>query len=140
VQALTDLGWRDGRNIRIDYRWASGNADRLRLEAADLASLMPEAIFVQGTPGAMALRELAPTIPIVFVMVTDPIASGLVATLARPGGKITGFMNYEYALGGKLLETHKEGAVGVTRVAVIYNPANVALAGQLPAIDAAALA
>jgi putative ABC transport system substrate-binding protein len=90
VQALADLGWHDGRNIRIEYRWASGDTDRLRAEAASLAAVAPDVIFCQGTPAATALHQAAPATPIVFVMVTDPIGTSLVTSLARPGGNITG--------------------------------------------------
>jgi putative tryptophan/tyrosine transport system substrate-binding protein len=138
VQALADLGWHDGRNIRIEYRWASGDTDRLRAEAASLAAVAPDVIFCQGTPAATALHQAAPATPIVFVMVTDPIGTSLVTSLARPGGNITGFTNYEYSMGGKWLETLKEVAPNLTTVAVIMNPENPALIGALHAIETAA--
>jgi ABC-type uncharacterized transport system substrate-binding protein len=138
VHALGELGWRDGENIHIDYGWAAGDANRLQSLAAELASRSPDAILVQGTPAATVLRRAAPTTPTVFVMVTDPISSGLVASLARPGGNITGFTNYELATSGKWLEILKEVAPAVTRVAVLHNPENPALTVQLRAIEAAA--
>src|SRR5262249_56349894 len=138
AQALADLGWRDGRNIRIEYRWASGDTGRLREKAAELASIAPDVILAQGTAPTTALRQAAPATAIVFVMVTDPVGSGLVSSLAHPGGNITGFTNYEYALGGKWLETLREIAPGINRVAVMHNPDNAATPGQLRAIKAAA--
>jgi putative tryptophan/tyrosine transport system substrate-binding protein len=138
AQALADLGWRDGRNIRIEYRWASGDTGRLREKAAELASIAPDVVLAQGTAPTTALRQAAPATAIVFVMVTDPVGSGLVSSLAHPGGNITGFTNYEYALGGKWLETLREIAPGINRVAVMHNPDNAAAPGQLRAIEAAA--
>jgi putative tryptophan/tyrosine transport system substrate-binding protein len=101
IQALADLGWREGHNIRIEYRWAFGDADRLEEYAAELGGLGLDVIFGQGTPAVTALERQAGTTPVIFVMVTDPVGSGLVANLAKPGGKLTGFSNYEYAMGGK---------------------------------------
>jgi putative ABC transport system substrate-binding protein len=138
AHALADHGWRDGRNIRIEHRWASGDAARLREKAAELASLTPDVLFAQGTPSATALRHAAPATAIVFVMVTDPVGSGLVSSLAHPGGHITGFTNYESTMGGKWLETLRDVAPGVSQVAVIYNPDNAAAPGQLHTIEAAA--
>jgi putative ABC transport system substrate-binding protein len=138
VHALADLGWRDGRNIGIDYRWASGDTGRLREQAAELARLAPDVVVAQGTPATTALRHTAPATAIVFVMVTDPVGSGLVSSLAHPAGNITGFTNYEYALGGKWLETLREIAPRVNRVAVIHNADNAAAPGQLRTIEAAA--
>ena len=138
VRALTELGWTEGRNIRIEYRWASGSADRLRAHAAELASLAFDVILTQGTPATTALHKAGTKTPIVFVSATDPVGSGLVASLARPGGNITGFANFEHTMGGKWLETLKEVAPRVTRVAVILNPGNAALPGQLRTIETAA--
>jgi ABC-type uncharacterized transport system substrate-binding protein len=138
VQALAELGWRDGGNIRIEHRWASGDPARLRALAEELTRLAPDLIFVQGTPGTTALQQAAGTIPILFVMVTDPISSGVVASLARPGGSATGFTNYELAMGGKWLETLREAAPGVARIAVMHNPENPALPVQVRAIESAA--
>jgi ABC-type uncharacterized transport system substrate-binding protein len=138
VHALADLGWRDGRNIGIDYRWASGDTGRLREQAAELARLAPDVVVAQGTAPTTALRHAAPATAIVFVMVTDPVGSGLVSSLAHPAGNITGFTNYEYALGGKWLETLREIAPRVNRVGVIHNADNAAAPGQLRTIEAAA--
>jgi putative ABC transport system substrate-binding protein len=138
VRALADFGWKDGGNVRIEYRWASGDADLLRAHAAELARLVPDVIFGQGTPIVTAMQRQSRTTPIVFVMVTDPIGSGLVASLANPGGNITGFSNYEYTMGGKWLETLREVSPGMHRVAVIYNPDNSALPGAVRAIEGAA--
>src|SRR5262249_5213149 len=110
---------------------------RLREKAAELASIAPDVVLAQGTAPTTALRHAAPTTAIVFVMVTDPVGSGLVSSLAHPGGNITGFTNYEYALGGKWLETLREIAPGINRVAVIHNPHNAAAPGQVPTIEAA---
>jgi putative ABC transport system substrate-binding protein len=138
VHALVDLGWRDGRNIRIDYRWASGDTGRLREQAAELARLAPDVVVAQGTPATTALRHATPATAIVFVMVTDPVGSGLVSSLAHPAGNITGFTNYEYTLGGKWLEILREIAPRVNRVAVVHNADNAAAPGQLRTIEAAA--
>jgi ABC-type uncharacterized transport system substrate-binding protein len=138
VQRLTDLGWTDGRNISIEYRWAAGDANRLRAYAAELAGLKPDVIFAQGSLSATALRQAAPATPIVFANVTDPVTSGLVSSLAYPGGNITGFTNFELTMGGKWLETLKQVAPGVTRVAVILNPESTAVSPQLRSIETAA--
>src|SRR5262245_25822966 len=128
TQALEELGWKEGTNIRIA---------RLRTQAAELAHLARDALFVQGTPATTALREAAPASPLVFVMISDPVNSGLVSSLAHPGGNITGFTNYEFSMGGKWLEILKEIVPGTSRVAVIFNPDNPALPGQLRSIEAA---
>ena len=137
TRVLEELGWKQGTNIHVEYRWAAGETARLVPQAAELARLDPDAIFVQGTPATMALRQAAPTTPLVFVNVTDPVSSGLVSSLAYPGGNITGFTNYEFSMGGKWLEILKEIAPGVTRVAVVFNPDNPVLPGQARSIDAA---
>jgi putative tryptophan/tyrosine transport system substrate-binding protein len=137
TRSLADLGWKEGANIRIERRWADGDLARLRTQATELARIAPDALFAQGTPGTTALRQAAPTTPLVFVMITDPVSSGLVSSLAYPGGNITGFTNYEFSMGGKWRELLKEIAPGTTRVAVIFNPDNPALPGQLRSIEAA---
>jgi ABC-type uncharacterized transport system substrate-binding protein len=121
-QRLGELGWSEGRNIRIDDRWAAGDADRLRAYAAELVSLKPDVIFGEGTPVVAALQQATRTIPIVFVNANNPIGFGFVASMARPGGNITGFVSAEPAMGGKWLETLREIAPDVARVALIYNP------------------
>ena len=105
VRALADLGWREGSNIRIEYRWASGDAKRLQAHAVELVQSAPDVIFAQGTPSTTALRRGTGATPIVFVMVTDPIIAGLVASLGRPGGNVTGFANYELTMCLKLVGT-----------------------------------
>src|SRR5262245_2577796 len=137
TRAVEELGWRENANIDIEYRWAAGDLDRLRAHAAELARLDPDAIFAQGTPATTALRNAAPKTPLVFVMVTDPVNTGLVSSLAYPGGNITGFTNYEFSMGGKWLEILREAAPGVARVAVVFNPDNPALPGQVRSIEAA---
>jgi putative tryptophan/tyrosine transport system substrate-binding protein len=116
---LRELGWLD--NLRIEYRWAS-NADLLRRHAAELAQMPPDLILATSTPAMIALREQGLSVPIMFVQVTDPVGQGLVPNLARPGGHITGFINFEFSIGTKWLETLKQIAPRVTRVALIYNP------------------
>jgi putative ABC transport system substrate-binding protein len=122
VQGLAQLGWADGRNVRIDYRWANGDVDRMRTFAKELAELRPDVILANTTPATVALQRETRTIPIVFVIVSDPVGAGLVASLARPGGNITGFINIEASLGGKWLELLKEIAPAVRRVAIMFNP------------------
>lgn len=119
---LGELGWSEGRNIRIEDRWAAGDNDRLRDYAAELAQLKPDVIVCEGTPVVAALQQATRTIPIVFVNANDPIGTGFVASIARPGGNITGFVSFEPAMIGKWLETLKEIAPEVARVALIYNP------------------
>jgi putative ABC transport system substrate-binding protein len=137
TQALAELGWRDGANLHIEYRWAAGDTGRLPALAAELARLTSDAIFGQGTPVTRALRQAAPTTPLVFVNVSDPVSTGLVSSLAHPGGNITGFTNYEFSMGGKWLEMLKEISPTITRVAVIYNPDNPVMADNLNSIKVA---
>src|SRR5262249_31213849 len=103
VEGLAALDWRDGRNIHIEYRWAAGNPEQLRTYAAELGALSLEVVLTQGTPATAALRQAIPTIPIVFVSVTDPVGSGLVVNLAHPGGNITGFSSYATSMVGEKL-------------------------------------
>jgi putative ABC transport system substrate-binding protein len=119
---LEELGWTEGRNIRIEDRWTAGDNDRLRIYAAELAQLNPDIIICEGTPVVAALQQVTRTIPIVFVNANNPIGSGFVASIARPGGNITGLISFEPAMGGKWLETLKEIAPDVSRVALVYNP------------------
>ena len=104
LQGLQQLGWTDGRNIRIDYRWGGGNADDIRKYSAELGSLAPDVILVAGTAAVGPLLQAAPTVPIVFVNLPDPVGAGYVKSLARPGGNVTGFTNFEYGLSVKWLE------------------------------------
>jgi putative ABC transport system substrate-binding protein len=138
LQALQRLDWTVGRNIRIDYRWAGGDAERLRKHAAELVALAPDVILATGTSTLAALLQATRTLPIVFVQVTDPVGGGLVASLARPGGNATGFTALEYGTSGKWLELLKQIAPGLTRVAVLRNPAIPSGSGQFGAIQAVA--
>ncbi len=122
ADALGRLGWVEGKNIRIDYRFAAGDPTLFKTYAAELVGLMPDAILADVLPAVAAVRQLTRTIPIVFLFVPDPVGLGLVQSLARPGGNITGFSSYDAELMGKWLELLKEIAPGVTRVAVIFNP------------------
>ena len=134
-EGLAKLGWTEGRNIRIDMRWAASDPGRLRTYAAELVGLKPDLILASGTPALSALQRETRTLPIVFAQVVDPVGAGFVASLARPGGNITGFSQYEYAIAVKWLELLKQIAPGVTRVAVIYE-ANLTAIGQLREIEA----
>jgi putative tryptophan/tyrosine transport system substrate-binding protein len=118
---LRELGWLDGRNLRIEYRWVS-DGDLLRRNAAELARVPPDLILATSTPVMAALQEQGLSVPIMFVQVTDPVGQGLVPNLARPGGHITGFTNFEFSIGTKWLEVLKQIAPRVTRVALTYNP------------------
>jgi putative tryptophan/tyrosine transport system substrate-binding protein len=100
-KGLQELGWIDGRNVRIDYRWGPGDADRMRTYAAELVALAPDVILATGSPTVEPLLQATRTVPIVFVALVDPVGAGYVATLARPGGNITGFINFEYGMSGK---------------------------------------
>jgi len=121
-QGLQELGWTDGRNIRIDYRWAGGDRSRMPALAHELVGLKPDVILARSTPATAALKAETSTIPIVFTTVSDPIGSGFVASLSRPGGNITGFTNFESSMSGKWLGLLKEIAPGVTRTGMMFNP------------------
>jgi putative ABC transport system substrate-binding protein len=121
AQALGRFGWAEGKNIRIDYRFAAGNPTLYKTYAAELVGLMPDAILASTGPALAALRQQTSTIPIVFVVVPDPVGLGFVQSLARPGGNITGFSSYDAPMIGKWLQLLKEVAPGVTRAAVIFN-------------------
>ena len=121
-QALQGAGWVDGRNLRIDYRWAAGNVSRIEAFAKQLIALQPDVMVAHTTPSVIALRKETSTIPIVFVQISDPIGSGFIANLARPGGNLTGFSNFESSIGGKWVEMLKEIAPSVGRVALLFNP------------------
>jgi ABC-type uncharacterized transport system substrate-binding protein len=118
---LRELGWTEGRNLRLEYRWAAGDAALLRKQATELVGLAPDLILATSTPVLAALRQENP-LPIVFVQVTDPIGGGFVSNLARPGGSLTGFTSFEFTIGSKWLEALKHVAPAVTRVALIFNP------------------
>jgi putative ABC transport system substrate-binding protein len=136
-QGLGELGWIIGRNARIDYRWYQ-NAETARAYAAELLALTPDIILASGTQGTIALKQLTRTVPIVFVRVGDPVGAGVVNSLARPGGNVTGFMVYDYSFGGKWVDLLKEIAPHITRVAVFRDDANPAGIGQFAAVQAMA--
>src|SRR5436190_2191983 len=119
LQRLQQLGWTDERNVRIDYRWAAGDASGFHRHAEELLALAPDVILATSTPSVQALQQATRTVPIVFAQVIDPVGAGLVASLARPGGNITGFTVFEYGISGKWLELLKEIAPRLTRVAVL---------------------
>jgi putative ABC transport system substrate-binding protein len=121
-QGLSQLGWNSGRNLRTDVRWAGDNVDRMGQFAKELVGLQPDVILAFGTPVTAALKRETRTIPIVFAIVSDPVGEGFVASLAHPGGNITGFHNSEASIGGKWLELLKQIAPSVTRVAMVFNP------------------
>ena len=122
TQGLAALGWIDGRNLRMEVRWGGGDANRARILAKELVDLQPDVILAQGTPVTAALRRETRTIPIVFVVVTDPVGDGFVAELAHPGGNITGFLTSESGIMAKMLELLTEIAPGLKRVAMLFNP------------------
>jgi putative ABC transport system substrate-binding protein len=137
-QSLRELGWIDGRNIRIDYRWGGGDPDRVRKYAAELVALAPDVILVSSGSALATVLNTTHTVPIVFMGVTDPVGGGYVASLARPGANATGFTLFEYGTSGKWLELLKQVAPGVTRAAVIRDPSITSGTGQLAAIQAVA--
>ena len=137
LQELALLGWTIGRNVRIDTRWAGANAD-IRRYAAELVALAPDVILAQGASAVGPLLQATRTVPIVVPVVVDPVSAGFVDSLARPGGNATGFMSFEFSLGGKWLELLKQIAPSVTRVAVLQDPTLPAGLGQLGAIQTAA--
>jgi putative ABC transport system substrate-binding protein len=127
-QRLAELGWVAGRTVQFDMHFTTQNIERIRAGAAEIAASGPELIYVWSNPGLAAIKQATQTISVVFVLVSDPVGSGLVANLAHPGGNITGFQNFETEIGGKWLELLKEAAPGVRRVGVLYNqniPANL---------------
>jgi putative tryptophan/tyrosine transport system substrate-binding protein len=139
-QGLKELGYIEGKNIAIEYRYAEGKADRLPALAAELVGLKVEVVFTSSTPSVLAVKKVTSTIPIVFVSISDPVASGLVTSLARPGGNITGLSIVAVELSGKRLELLKEAVPSVTRVAFMWNSANPAQAPQWGEAQAAAQA
>jgi putative tryptophan/tyrosine transport system substrate-binding protein len=138
AQGLAELGWTIGRNVRIEYRWGANDADLGRRYSGELAALAPDVILAAGTVSVAAVQRVTRALPIVFVTVTDPVGAGFVDSLAQPGGNTTGFMLFEYSLSGKWLELLKQIAPGVTRVAVLRDPANPAGSTQFAAIQAVA--
>jgi len=138
LQGLQELGWTDGRNVRIDVRWGTGDAGRNRRHAAELVELAPDVILASGGSIVAPLLQVTSTVPIVFTQTPDPVGAGFVESLARPGGNATGFSIFDYSLGGKWLELLKEVAPRVTRVAVIRDPATPQGIGQFSAIQSLA--
>jgi len=138
VQGLQESGWTDGRNVRIDTRWAAGDADRYRRYAAELIALAPDVILASGGAAAGALLQATRTVPIVFTQTPDPVGAGYVASLARPGGNATGFLFIEYGMSAKWLELLKEIAPRVTRAVVLRDAAIAQGIGQFAVIQAAA--
>jgi putative tryptophan/tyrosine transport system substrate-binding protein len=137
-QGLEKLGWMPGKNLRIDSRWAGGDLERLKTQAAELVRLKPDVLLAGATISLVALQQATTDIPIVFAQVTDPVGAGFVTSLARPGGNITGFTQHEFAISAKWLELLKELAPRVKRVAVLHHADNPASAGYLAAITPAA--
>ncbi len=137
-QAMQQLGWSDGHNVQIDTRWGANDVDRDRKYSAELVALAPDVILAAGTLSAAALQHVTRSLPIVFVQVSDPVGAGIVDTLARPGGNVTGFMNFEYSLSGKWLELLKQIAPSVKRAAILRDSGTPAGIGQFSAIQGAA--
>jgi ABC-type uncharacterized transport system substrate-binding protein len=138
LQGLQESGWALGRNVRMEYRWGGGDADRTRRYAAELVALAPDVILTSGSTALAPLLQATRSVPIVFAQVPDPVGAGFVTSLARPGGNATGFLTFEYGLSGKWLELLTQIAPGVTRAAVIRDPAQSAGIGQWGAIQAVA--
>ena len=138
VQALAQLGWIDGRNVRIDYRWGGGDIEKTRKHATELAAGAPDVIFATGSPAVEQLLKATRAVPIVFAFTPDPVGAGLVESLSQPGGNATGFLQFEYSLSGKWLELLKQIAPGVTRAAVLRDPAITAGIGQFAVIQSVA--
>src|SRR5215470_5035474 len=137
LQGLQQLGWTVGHNVEIEYRWSGGNIDDTRKYAAELVALAPDVIFVPGSAAVAALRQATRAVPIVFALVADPVGSGFVDSLARPGGNVTGFSWVDFGIGAKWLELLKEIAPNVTRAAIVRDPAIIAGIGQRGAIQSA---
>jgi len=137
-QALGQLGWTPGRNVRIDYRFSGGNAATSRKQAEELVALAPDVIVSSGSFSTGILLQATRSVPVVFTIVPDPVGSGFVDSLAQPGGNATGFMQFEYGLSGKWLELLKEIAPSLTRVIVLWDPAITAGIGQFTIIQSVA--
>jgi putative tryptophan/tyrosine transport system substrate-binding protein len=137
-QALKALNWTDGSNLQIDYRWAAGDAERIRKLVAEIIALEPDVILTSGSLVVPLMMQATRTIPIVFVQVIDPVGSGFVKSLARPGGNVTGFSIFEYSLAGKWVELLKQIAPYVTRAAVIRDPTRGYGIGQFAVVQAVA--
>jgi putative tryptophan/tyrosine transport system substrate-binding protein len=142
LEGLQHAGWENGRNVQIDFRWGGANVDAYDALAKDVVEQQPDVILANTTPVTAALQRQTRTIPIVFVIVSDPVGAGFVASLSRPGGNITGFINFEAPMSGKWLELLKEVAPRVTRAAIMFNPKTAPGGGAyfLPPFEAAASA
>jgi putative ABC transport system substrate-binding protein len=138
TQALEDLGWADGRNVRIDLRWVGDDINRSQVLAQELVSLQPDIILTGATPATVAVQRETRTIPIVFAIVADPVASSFVAKLNQPGGNITGFAYFEASLGGKWLELLSEIAPGLKRAAIMFNPDTAPASTYMASFETAA--
>jgi putative ABC transport system substrate-binding protein len=138
TQALADLGWVDGRNVRMDVRWAVGDTNRTRALAQELVGLQPDVILTHTTPATVAVQRETRTIPIVFAGLGDPVASGIVSRLDRPSANITGFTSNEASLGGKWLELLQEIAPGLKRSAIMFNPNTAPVSTFVPSFETAA--
>jgi putative ABC transport system substrate-binding protein len=137
-QALADLGWTDGRNVRMDLRWAGDDINRIRVLAQELIGLQPYILVAGGTPATVAVQRETRMIPIVFAGVADPVASAIVARLDRPSANVTGFALYEPSLGGKWLQLLSEIAPGVKRAAIMFNPDTAPASTFMPSLETAA--
>jgi putative ABC transport system substrate-binding protein len=137
-QALADLGWSDGGKVQVDVHWTGGDADRTRALAEELVGSQPDAILPDSIPATAALQRQTRPIPIIFVVVSDPVASGIVAHLDRPSGNTTGFANFETSMGGKWLEVLLEIAPGVKRAAIMFNPDTAPVSTYMPSFETAA--
>jgi putative ABC transport system substrate-binding protein len=138
TQSLADLGWAEGRNVRIDVRWAGGDINRIRTLAQELVGSQPDILLVASVPAIAAVQRETRTIPIVFETGTDPVASSIVARLDRPSGNITGFASLEASLGGKWLELLSEIAPPLKRIAIMFNPVTAPVSAYMPSFETAA--
>jgi len=138
TQALADLGWTDGRDMRMDRRWAAGDFNRIQAFAQELVGLQPDIIMTESTPATVALQGQTRTIPIVFANLNDPVATGVVARLDRPSGNITGFAGLEASLGGNWLELLSEIAPGLKRAEIMFNPDAAPVSTYMPSLEMAA--
>ena len=138
LHRLQELGWTNGGNVQVDFRFSDADATRISIVAAELIELRPDVVLAAGALAATALRQQTLSMPIVFVHVVDPVSAGFVTNLARPEGNITGFTNFEFSVGGKWLQLLKECAPSVDRIAVVFDPANPTWAAYLRTIEAAA--
>jgi putative ABC transport system substrate-binding protein len=138
LDALQKAGWTEGRNIRVDIRWGAASAERYAKFAAELVALSPDVILAANSSIVRALQKVTHTVPIVFAGGTDPVVGGVVASLARPGGNVTGFSSFEFGMSSKWIELLKQLSPRIARIAVLYNPNAIASVGQLHALQAAA--